>query len=226
MAIEFTEGTGLGFKLTDIEKDLFSDELVLLEDHFKTSGQLFKLKAAELINTLEKRKMTTEQIVSVLLDDFDNDGVLFGGLKRGFKSGGVDFVRNVESQANFQEWQKLGYDEMETWIAVLVNTCPDCLPRHGVKHKHSAWESMGLPGSGWSVCGSKCQCQLMPSSITESKAELRDPIKRVKGEIRKVAKEKNVKNIKNYVNRKLGSINNTADPIRKTYRKLLSGFKR
>ena len=41
-----------------------------------------------------------------------------------------------------------------------------------------------------------------------------------------LGKEKNVKSVKRYVNSKLGSINDTKDPIRKEYRKLLPGFKR
>lgn len=216
----------LGITITQNELDILRNETMLLQDNLNAVSEVFKIKAVELIERLKSRNVSVEQIVNILLDDFDNDGEIFGGLKRGLFGATDDFVSNVESQATEYEWQQKGYDENETWVAVLVNTCEDCLPRHGMTKPHSEWVSLGLPRSGWSVCKSHCQCQLFPSSITESTQELRDPLKRVKKTITEVAKEKDVVSVKNYVNRKLGTINNTQDPIRKTYRKLLKGFKR
>ena len=62
--------------------------------------------------------------------------------------------------------QRVPFDQQPfTWIAALVNTCLDCLPRHGEQALMSEWEGQGLPGTGWSVCGDHCQCGLMPSDL-------------------------------------------------------------
>ena len=216
----------LGIEITDDEADILKNEAKILKDNLKTAGDVFKLKAADLIKKLSARDVTSDQIIAVLLDDFDNDGEIFGGLKRSIMGAAEEYAGNVETQTAQQAWQDQGYDENETWIAVLVNTCKDCLARHGKTHKHSTWVAMGLPRSGWSVCKAHCQCQLLPASLVDGAEELRNPINRVKARITEVAKDKEVKSVRNYVNRKLGSINNTQDPIRKLYRKLLPGFKR
>ncbi len=216
----------LGIQITEDELDILRNETLLLQKNLNAVGNVFKIKAVELIDRLKSREVSYEQIINILLDDFDNDGEIFGGLKRGMFGATDDFVSNVESETVGYEWQQAGYDEQETWVAVLVNTCEDCLPRHGQTKSHSEWVSLGLPRSGWSVCKAHCQCQLFPASITESTKELREPLKRVKKKITEVAKEKDVVSVENYVNRKLGTINNTQEPIRKEYRKLLKGFKR
>ena len=51
------------------------------------------------------------------------------------------------------------------WICALVNTCHDCLARHSQTRTFGEWTSAGLPGSGWSVCGGYCRCQLVPEEV-------------------------------------------------------------
>ncbi len=48
------------------------------------------------------------------------------------------------------------------WNAVLSNTCPDCMNRHGHIKLRSEWEAIGLPGQGGTVCRSNCRCTLLP----------------------------------------------------------------
>lgn len=50
--------------------------------------------------------------------------------------------------------------------------CDDCGGRHGVGGKTiDEWSVQGLPGSGWSVCGGNCRCELIPEGVLG----LRDP---------------------------------------------------
>ena len=215
----------LGIEITEDEADIIASEITLLESSFEATKKVFTIKLTDLITKLEARDMTEEQVINVLLDDLENDGALFGGLKRQLIGDAQESIELMESRLNAKQFAKT--KEKLTWIAVLVNTCPDCLPRHGVTKSYTEWQKIGLPRSGFSVCRSRCQCQLLPASvIDESKEELREPLRRVKGKITQIAKEKNVVSVKRYVNRKLGSINDTKDPIRKEYRKLLPGFKR
>lgn len=46
------------------------------------------------------------------------------------------------------------------WVAVSSNICPDCLDLHGEVRTYGEWQSVGLPGSGHTVCQSNCKCLL------------------------------------------------------------------
>lgn len=229
--VKFIEGVSeLGIEITKTETEIMTEELLLMEQNMITTGKIFKAKLADLITSLETRGMTTEQVANVLLDDLQNDGQIFGGLKRGLIGASDDLVNVTSQRLSSEQFREQSPNELMTWIAVLVATCIDCLPRHGVTRKYSEWVARGLPASGFSVCKGRCDCQLFPANIAESKAELQEPLRRVKGKITQIAKEKKkdgeIKNVKNYVNRKLGRIHNTKEPLRKDFRKLLPGFKR
>jgi len=209
-----------------VDKKIVGKEAVIMEQNLKTASQIFKIRVVDFVETMKARDLSEEQIINILLDDFNNDGTLFGGFKRSLFGASDSFVGNVETNEVAKEFTLEGYEENETWVAVLINTCPDCLPRHGKTNSHKQWTILGLPRSGFSVCKGSCQCTLLPASVVGSTAELQEPLKRVKAEIKKIAKEKDVKNITNYVNRKLGTIYNTKDPIRSKIRKFLPGFKK
>ncbi len=210
--------------------DPVARELTIFQKNMVASADIFKIKVKGLISNLKARNVSDEDVIATLLDDFDNNGAIFGGLKRGLERSSEEMLQNIQNETKTQAWQEEGFDESETWIAVLVNTCEDCLPRHGVTLPHSVWEARGLPGTGWSVCKEHCQCQTIPTSVAQNKKELQEPIKRVRGKIRQIARDKKkkgqIKNVNKYVTRKIGNINNTKEPLRKEFRKDLPGFKR
>jgi hypothetical protein len=41
--------------------------------------------------------------------------------------------------------------------------CPDCSARSGRKETYAYWSEVGLPQSGFSVCGGHCHCSLRPA---------------------------------------------------------------
>ena len=229
--LEFIEGAAeLGIQITPAETEILTSELLLMQQNMVTTGEIFKLKLVDLITGLETRGLTTDQVVNVLLDDLENDGAIFGGLKRGLIGSADTMVDASGQRLDAEEFRKEADKELLTWTAILVATCEDCISRHGITRTFNEWEAMGLPATGWSVCKHNCKCQLFPAEISESKSELQLPMRRVKGKITQIAKEKKkdgeIKNVKNYVNRKLGRIHNTKEPLRKDFRKLLPGFKR
>lgn len=63
-----------------------------------------------------------------------------------------------------------------TWVCALVRTCPDCLPRHRDTRSMEEWAAEGMPGTGWSVCGEHCMCQLVP----EEQGRDIEPLRRVR----------------------------------------------
>jgi len=216
--ISFLEELGqLGVSVSD--RKSIAREMGIFEENLQSNIDTFKNKSSLLVANLRKRGSTDQDIINVLLDDFDNNGQLFGSLKRQMFGASVEMLQNVDNDIKLTEWKEQGYSEDETWVSVLVNTCEDCFPRHSVTRPHNEWVEMGLPGTGWSVCKARCQCQLIPNSISESKEQLLKPIKRVRGEIlqkaRKLKKQGKIKNTSNYVNSKLRQLNNKKNPFRK-----------
>ncbi len=224
------EASKLGIEITEAESVILAEELGIMVGSMETTAEIFKLKITNLISQLETRGLSNEQVVNVLLDDLDNDGAIFGGLKRQLIGDAESFVEVSGQRLTVEEFEIQTGEELSTWVAVLVNTCQDCLPRHGITKSFAEWTELGLPGTGWSRCRSKCQCQVFPASVVESKEELQAPVKRTKGTITKIAREKKkagqIKSVPKYVNRKLGKVHNTKEPLRKEFRKDLPGFKR
>lgn len=49
-----------------------------------------------------------------------------------------------------------------TWVSVQDKAiCRDCGKRHGETHTLQEWMSLGMPRTGWSVCGDNCRCLLV-----------------------------------------------------------------
>ena len=64
-----------------------------------------------------------------------------------------------------------------TWRAVGdKNMCDDCSGRHGeMGYTLQEWESLGLPGTGWSRCQGACRCVLLPDNLLEVETEILEP---------------------------------------------------
>jgi len=69
----------------------------------------------------------------------------------------------------------------ETWICTLVNTCPRCLPLHGVTLLHEEWVQRGLlpevMHDGWT---SSCHCRLVYARLVRGRQDLTAPLVRNK----------------------------------------------
>lgn len=61
--------------------------------------------------------------------------------------------------------EQYGAEDLMRWVVTSGNPCPDCLGRSGQVHSYAYWQTAGTPKSGWSVCGSKCRCQLVPLNV-------------------------------------------------------------
>jgi hypothetical protein len=56
-----------------------------------------------------------------------------------------------------------GAYKLWTWQTESDKPCPDCVARGGQTHEYQFWESVGLPQSGSTICGSYCKCVLVPA---------------------------------------------------------------
>lgn len=124
----------------------------------------------EYINTRLMQGASQESIESDLLDDLNNNGRMFAEFRNAVRATSNGVIARSRDNALFSE---VGVDEQYRWIAVLINSCPDCIERHGTSLTYAEWESAGLPRTGATVCREYCQCMLLPA-----KTAILDPIMR------------------------------------------------
>ena len=146
-----------------ILSDLTEREIEAFEIYLSTKGQRFALSLDEFIRTSILQGATVDQIRTTLLDDLENNGRIFGEFKRSVKAtanGNLTRIRNITQVA------ELG-DIKYRWVAILVNTCQDCLSRHGNIKSWDEWQQVGLPATGQTVCLQNCKCALIPADTTD-----------------------------------------------------------
>ncbi len=145
---------------------------------------LFTAKALRTAITLDEfiqnsivNGATLSEIETLLLNDLRNNGRIFGEFTRAIKATSNGIINNFRDDGMLAEF---GLDDQFRWVAVLVNTCPDCLSRHNdVSKTWEEWEAKGLPRTGFTVCKQHCKCMLIPvDEIAE--IESIEPIKRNK----------------------------------------------
>ena len=146
-------------------------------------GELEKtaLSLNQLVGRLQTQGITREQIRIALLRDFEADGPIFGPLRRNIErltSGSVGEAETRASREVFRD--EFGEDFRETWIALLRNTCRDCVPRHGKTETSEFWDFAGRPPQWGSICDPNCKCRLVPAVTAEGKRELMEPLKLAK----------------------------------------------
>lgn len=129
----------------------------------------------ELIDRLRLQGLSDDVILEQLDDDLAQGGRIFGEFRRAIKSTTEGTIGSISTDSYLEEF---GTDIQFTWVAALVNTCEDCISRHGEVKLYEDWEKEGLPRSGWSVCRANCQCVLIPDKIAEGRNELRAPLDR------------------------------------------------
>mgnify|MGYP003677720935 CR=1 FL=1 len=113
------------------------------------------------INSMRLSGMGTAEVRKVLIADLITGGRIFGQLKNGVKrisKNAIEEAGNIAAQKVFEKANLKLYK----WITVGKNICPDCRPRHGQTGDISFFSNIGLPKSEFSVCGTNCNCMLVP----------------------------------------------------------------
>ena len=107
---------------------------------------------------------TMDVIREDLLTDLNTGGRIFGEFMNALRP---TFAGSVNRFRDSGALSILGKSGQYRWCAVLINTCPDCLERHGEVKSWAAWEEEGLPRAGATVCAENCKCVLLPSEVAE-----------------------------------------------------------
>lgn len=152
-----------------------------LQINIQASANRTAVTLREFIESQKAAGVSDQMLERVLLEDLNTGGRIFGEFNRGLGLNIQGRLGQLSNEATKVEWGVDSETEM-TWIAALVNTCPDCLSRHGDSDTLANWELRGEPRSGWSVCRMNCQCQLIESSDAKGRPELKEPLQRKRSE--------------------------------------------
>ena len=139
-------------------------DLTTMTISLKTAASRTAVTLEELITRALATGMTREALREYLLQDLAEGGRIFGEFRRAVSASGNGVIRDFSDSAQWSE-----DDEKQVarfmWIAVMVNTCPDCMERHGRIFTMEEWEEKGLPRAGFTVCRSHCQCNLVDADV-------------------------------------------------------------
>ena len=78
-------------------------------------------------------------------------------------------VQRIAGDSVNRAWRSAYAEELNTrhdveerfaWRVESGNPCPDCVSRNGRVETLYEWNLLGLPKSGWSICGANCHCTL------------------------------------------------------------------
>ena len=140
------------------------DLQITVSNQISNAAAQTTLTLQEAIINMQSSGMAESAIRQSLLSDLNAGGPLFGGFKsklRNTVKNGIEMSSNGSANGKFV---KAGIERFQ-WVSVGDGkVCPDCEERHGETGTMEFFELLGLPASGFSVCGSNCRCQLIPES--------------------------------------------------------------
>ena len=142
----------------------FEDLSIVITTQLENNSARAVLSLEELVVQLRASGATDDVIREVLEQDLINSGRLFGAYKNSTKNTMKNAILSAGNMAAKSVYEEAGVTEYQ-WITLgMTGSCPDCNDRHLESGTMEYFETIGLPKSGFSVCGSNCQCQLVPAN--------------------------------------------------------------
>lgn len=124
------------------------------------SAQTFANNINQQVAVMTTNGLSQEAIKDVLRADMQESGRIFGQLKNDAReqvSGAINQSSRLGQNKEYGEKDKF------IWVTVAGHkVCGDCAYRAGKVTTYRAWEKVGLPGTGWSVCKGYCYCIIDP----------------------------------------------------------------
>lgn len=146
-------------------------EMTALEIILATKVQRTALTLEGYIELRIAQGSSMEIIRADLLKDLEEGGRIFGEFKNALKP---TFMGSLGRFRDAGELAEMGLEGNWRWVAVLKNTCPDCLKRHNQIKTWNDWEAEGLPRANATVCEQYCKCVLVPEKVAETAPIQRD----------------------------------------------------
>tara|TARA_R100001594_G_scaffold143111_1_gene190719 strand:+ start:770 stop:1339 length:570 start_codon:yes stop_codon:yes gene_type:complete len=176
MAVQdYSEIFGDDFQeVLDTLEQEFPDEIDTIIDEIVTlmlfDSEAFALNIDKYVTQLRSNGISDETIEQQLTKDMDEGGKIFGFLRNSIVA---SVVLGIAQSARFGQYEEFDMEQEFTWVTVAGHRiCEDCEERAGTTLPFSEWEAEGLPGSGWSLCGSFCYCILDPTGSVSNMIQL------------------------------------------------------
>ncbi len=147
-------------------------ELTTMQIFLTAKAERTAISIEEYINSRLAQGVDPDVLLNDLIKDLEEGGRIFGEFRNAIRATANGVVNRSRDNAIFSS---VGIDTKYRWVAVLVNTCPDCLIRHNQVKSWEQWEQDGLPRTGITVCKENCRCMLVPDDVVET-----EPINRKK----------------------------------------------
>ena len=141
----------------------FEDLNIVVSKQMEGIAGKTAISLEELIVQMRASGATEQVIRQTIIADLQGAGRIFGMFRNVVKNNMKDAVLSAGNIATQTAYRSVGLIEFK-WITVSTGPCPDCVDRHGEEGDMEYFETIGLPKSGFSICGSHCQCQLVPSA--------------------------------------------------------------
>ena len=124
---------------------------------------IFTTRIESEILRLRQANVGDAEILRILNDDFANRGRIFGEFSNNLRRG---VVSGIMQGARFGQDTVYSDSLRFRWVSVgSSKICADCKDRIGRVETREAWETIGLPATGFSICKEFCYCQLIPEDI-------------------------------------------------------------
>ena len=137
-------------------------------------ADVFTSRIAKTVGTQTSAGVATSSIEDILANDMGEEGRIFGELRNTVKESLVEGINQTSRAGAFQAYDP-DEDTLFTWVTVAGHRiCKDCLPRGGERKTLRDWEAVGVPASGWSICGGYCYCILDPSGKISPRVQLEE----------------------------------------------------
>lgn len=168
--------------MPEIDNEELEEELDIMEASLlvmlaaAVSKTVLELQAQ--IETMRLAGMIDAEILNVLASDLGAGGRIFGAFKNSIKSSVINAPERAAALAMGAVWAANEISSFQ-WITAGGRVCPDCEPRHGEVMTMIEWRTVGVPKSGFSVCGANCRCVLVPEAY--SGENLEQPITHTRG---------------------------------------------
>ena len=140
----------------------------LMKMRIEKETVFFKSQVDEFLLNAKISGRTNKDVLKELIKAAGDKQGLSAGFTKKIKRVAIDAERREAQQRAMMEYRKLAQPgEKYEWITVSSTPCPDCQARAGVILPWDVWEERGTPGSGRTICGESCKCQLIPETLSE-----------------------------------------------------------
>ena len=137
------------------------DLQITVANQMTTSAAITALTIEEAIATMQLAGMSKDAIKLTLITDLKEGGILFGTFRNKLKNNVKNAIELSSNRSANGQFKEAGVEQFQ-WVTVNDGkVCPDCDERHGETGTLEFIESLGSPGSGFSVCTTNCRCRMV-----------------------------------------------------------------